>query len=154
MLDPDARMILRRLLGLGTAPKEEGSWCFYYNFHQYLFTEQSDPAQGWGVFGRFGIADDETSPIEDFYSIGLGGKGLIDGRDQDRWGVGYFLTGLSDELPAGVRDLYGDSQGWEAFYNIEITPYLQITPDVQIIDPGRKDQDSGLMLGVRGRMLF
>jgi len=73
--------------------KDEGSWSFYYNFHQYLFTEKDDETQGFGLFGRLGFADDETSHIEDFYSIGLGGKGIINGRDQDRFGVGYYHSG-------------------------------------------------------------
>lgn len=153
-LDQDPRFILRTLLGLGTLEKEEGSWSFYHNFHQYIFTEEADKTQGWGIFGRFGIADDETSPIEDFYSIGFGGKGLLEGRDQDKWGAGYFYAGLSDELPDAVLDSFGDSQGLEFFYNIEVTPYLQITPNLQIINPSNENLDSAVILGARARVLF
>jgi len=153
-LDQDTRLILRYLLGLGTLNEEEGTWSFYHNFHQYIFTEKADETQGWGIFGRFGIADDETSPIEDFYSIGIGGKGLFEGRDQDKWGAGYFYAGLSDELPQAVLDRFGDSQGLEFFYNIEVTPYLQITPNLQIIEPSGKNLDSAVVLGARARILF
>ena len=153
-LDQDPRLILRTLLGLGTLEKEEGSWCFYHNFHQYIFTEEADETQGWGIFGRFGIADDETSPIEDFYSIGIGGKGIFKGRDQDKWGAGYFYAGLSDELPQAVQDRFGDSQGLEFFYNVEVTPYLQITPNLQIIEPSDEELDTALILGARARILF
>lgn len=90
ILDPSRRAILSSLLGFGTVPKEEGSWCGYYNFHQYLVTEEDDKTQGFGLFGRYGIADDQTSPIEAFYSIGLGGKGVFDGRDNDTFGIGYY----------------------------------------------------------------
>lgn len=154
ILDPTPRMLLRPLLGLATVPKEEGSWCFYHNFHQYLYTEEADETQGWGVFGRIGLADNETSPIEDFYSIGIGGKGMLEGRDQDKWGAGFFYAGLSDELPRAVRNRFGDSYGYEFFYNIEVTPCVQITPDLQIINPSRKNQDSAVVLGLRARMLF
>jgi porin len=153
-LDQDPRFILRTLLGLGTLEKEEGSWSFYHNFHQYIFTEEADKTQGWGIFGRFGIADDETSPIEDFYSIGFGGKGLLEGRDQDKWGAGFFYVGLSDELPQAVRNQFGDSHGFEFFYNIEVTPYLHITPDLQIINPSNENLDSAVVLGARARILF
>ncbi len=40
------------------------------------------------MLGRFGIADEETNPIESFYSIDIGGKGIIPGRDNDTFGVG------------------------------------------------------------------
>ena len=153
-LDQDPRLILMSLLGLGTLSKDEGSWSFYYNFHQYLFTEMDDDTQGWGLFGRFGIADDESSPIEDFYSIGFGGKGIIEGRDQDKWGIGYFTLGLSDELPSLVVNRFGDSQGFEFFYNVEVTPSVHITPDLQIIDPSQKNLDSAVVLGARARILF
>ena len=153
-LDQDSRLILRTLLGLGTPKKDEGSWSFYYNFHQYLVTESQDQTQGWGLFGRFGIADDESSPIEDFYSIGFGGKGIVEGRDQDKWGVGYFTMGLSDELPSAVVTRFGDSQGFEFFYDVEVTPSVHITPDLQIIDPSRKNLDSAVVLGARARILF
>jgi porin len=138
-LDQNPRLILEAMLGLGTLKKDEGSWCFYYNFHQYLVTEQQDETQGWGLFGRFGIADDESSPIEDFYSIGLGGKGIIEGRDQDKWGAGYFTLGLSDELPSLVLSRYntrfadyrsvpkksGFSRGsWSKSQNIVLTAVL------------------------------
>jgi len=152
-LDPDPRLILKPLLGLGTARKDEGSWSFYYNFHQYLVTESDDDTQGWGLFGRFGIADDESSPIEDFYSIGFGGKGIIEGRDHDKWGAGYFAIGLSDELPSLGLNIC-DSQGFEFFYDVEITPCMHITPDLQIIDPSRRNLDSAVILGARARILF
>ena len=153
VLDSDPRLILRPLLGLGTARKDEGSWSFYYNFHQYLVTESDDDTQGWGLFGRFGIADDESSPIEDFYSIGFGGKGIIEGRDHDKWGAGYFAIGLSDELPSLGLNIC-DSQGFEFFYDVEITPCMHITPDLQIIDPSRRNLDSAVILGARARILF
>jgi carbohydrate-selective porin OprB len=45
---------------------------------------------GVGIFGRIGFADNKTSPIERFYSLGVGGKGLIPGRERDTFGVGYY----------------------------------------------------------------
>jgi porin len=155
-LSQDPRLILGDILqGLPVTMQEHsGSSCFYYNFYQYLVSDEKDPKKGWGIFGRYGLADARTSPISDFYSIGLGGKGTFEGRDKDTWGAGYFYSTLSDELPRLVRDRFGDSQGYEIFYNVEINPWLHITPDFQIIDPSNKQVDMAYVAGFRVRMDF
>ncbi|MFC1677978.1 carbohydrate porin [Planctomycetota bacterium] len=153
-LDQDRRTILSSLLGFGTLPKEEGSWCGYYNFSQYLVTEEDDETQGFGLFGRYGIADKETSPIEAFYSIGLGGKGTIEGRDNDTWGIGYYYIRLSDELPSALKSITEDPQGFEVFYNIEVSPSVHITPDLQIVNPARSNFSTAVIAGCRVKIDF
>jgi hypothetical protein len=51
-------------------------WALYYNFDHFFFTEADDPAQGVGIFGRFGYGG-EPNILEQFYSLGVGGKGSI-----------------------------------------------------------------------------
>ena len=127
-------------------------WCFYYNFDQYLYTEADDPTQGFGIFGRFGWSSGEANPFDTFYSIGIGGKGLLPERDNDTYGVGYYYLDLSDDLP----DVLGLSseQGVELYYNIEVAPWLHVTPDLQVlIDPGGSDeQDTAIVFGTRLHM--
>jgi porin len=153
-LDQNRRTILASLLGFGTLAKEDDSWCGYYNFHQYLATEKDDQTQGFGLFGRYGIADDQTSPIEAFYSIGLGGKGVFEGRDNDTWGVGYYYIDLSDELPPLLTSTVEDPQGFEVFYNIEVSPSVHITPDLQIVNPARSSFSTAVIAGVRIKIDF
>ena len=131
----------------------------YYNFHQYLYTEPDDPEQGWGVFGRFGCSTGEANPFEQFYSIGVGGNGILPGRDNDRFGIGYYHLNFSDDFPTiAKRSLGGLDEGYgvELFYNIEITPWLHISPDLQIIcNPGGNDNnDTAIVAGVRVYMEF
>ncbi len=150
LLDQNPRTLLEFLLGLGPLEEQEGSWSFYYNFHQYLFTEEQDPTQGIGIFGRFGMADEDTSVVDRFYSIGLGGKGIIEGRDQDRFGVGYFHASRSDKLSNIIASsLFESGDGVEVFYNIEVNPWLHITPSIQYIDPGVRGIDGTYIAGVR-----
>ncbi len=134
---------------------ESRSWAFLYNFDQYIYQEQEDPTQGVGVFGRFGISDGKANPVDSFYSIGLGGKGVLPGRDQDRFGIGYFYTEFSDGI---LLEEFGvnNTQGVELFYNIEIAPWLHITPDLQVIvDPGGvSDRDTAIVCGIRAQMSF
>ena len=129
-------------------------WAFYYNFSQYVYSEADDPEQGVGVFGRFGCTSGESNPFERIYSIGVGGKGIIPGRDHDRFGVGYYYAKLSDDLPRILNK--GSEQGVEVFYNFQITPWLTITPDLQVIfDPGADSRrDTAVVAGVRVQMSF
>lgn len=149
-----ARQILRRALlsRLIEPSQQSGNWAFWYDFDQYLYTEPQDPTQGWGLFGRFGWAPEEFNPAQTFYSLGIGGKGVIPTRDQDRFGIGYYAINFSDDLP---RVLGANiEQGVEMFYNIEVTPWLHITPDLQvIIDPGgSSDNDPAIVYGLRAQM--
>jgi porin len=155
LLDPDPRILVLKLLrpDLVTLDKADDSWCFYYNFDQYFYKESADSDQGVGLFGRFSIADEETSPIESFYSIGIGGKGIIPGRDNDTFGIGYFYVGLSDDLK-NLSDTLEDSQGGEFFYNFEVAPWLHITPDLQIIDSSRENVNTAYIAGVRVKIDF
>jgi porin len=130
------------------------TWGLYYNFDQYLYHEPEDPKQGVGVFGRFGFGS-EPNFFEQFYSLGISGKGTIPARDRDTWGIGYYLANLNDDInPAfGLHS----EQGFELFYNIEVTPWLHVTPDVQvIINPagGFQDRDVAVVYGLRAQMSF
>ncbi|MFM7290378.1 MAG: carbohydrate porin [Planctomycetia bacterium] len=46
--------------------------CLYWNFDQFLFVDPADSTRGFGPFGRAGIADASTSPIDAFLSFGPG----------------------------------------------------------------------------------
>jgi len=122
----------------------------YYNFDQYLYTEANDPTQGIGVFGRFGWARQDVNAPSHFYSIGLGGKGVLPERDKDTMGVGCYFLDLSNDLPCMMHS----EQGIEAYYSIEIAPWLHISPDLQmVIHPGgTSDKDVAVVAGFRVQM--
>ena len=103
--------------------------------------------QGFGLFGRFGFTDGEVNPVQEFYSIGLGGKGLIPGRDNDSFGVGYCYLSVSDDLPRVIERRTQDEQGMELYYNVAITPWLHITPDLQVVEPTREKVDITVVAG-------
>ncbi len=142
-LGQDPRTLIGNVL-LGTSlKKESGSWAFMYNFDQYFYQDKQDSTQGVGIFGRFGISDGKANPIHQFYSFGFGGKGMLPGRDQDRFGIGYYYLKVSGELrdtfPTVLLKRVGldHEQGVELFYNIAVTPWLHVTPDLQFVDAAR-----------------
>ncbi|TWT75612.1 Carbohydrate-selective porin, OprB family [Posidoniimonas polymericola] len=129
-----------------------GSWSAYWNFDQYLVHSGCDPTVGWGVFGRAGVADDRANPLAWFLSFGVGGHNMMAGHEADTFGAGWFISGTSNEvgplLQATLGPL-GDGQGVELFYNWQATPWLNVTPDLQVIVPAREQVDTALALGVR-----
>ena len=132
--------------------KGSGDYCFYFNFDQYLYTDKEDPAQGVGLFGRFGLSDGTSNPVARFYSIGLGGKGLVPTRDSDTYGVGYYYTETSKDLPSILG--MGCEQGVELYYNCALMEWFKFTPDFQVIHPALKNVPPVTVLGFRTTMNF
>jgi len=151
LLQQDKRLLLDALVGNDPISLERSgdSWAIYYNFDQYLWTEDADPKQGIGLFFRFGQGDERNNPIERFYSVGVGGSGVIPTRDRDTFGIGWYLTDRSDQLPRLIERRTRGGQGFEAYYNVEALPWLHVTPDLQVLQPSLKSVDTAVVLGLR-----
>jgi porin len=153
-LDQDPRIVIPAL----NVPinEQDGSWSFYWNFDQYLVASSETPGAGWGVFGRAGVADDNTNPLEFFLSFGVGGTSPIPCREKDGWGVGWYLARGSDQLGPAFDALLqpDDGQGVELFYNIAVTPFFNLTADLQIIEPGVGVFDTAIVPGIRGKLVL
>jgi porin len=155
-LEQDPRTVLGNILVGTPLETEDGSWVFYYNFDQYLYMKPGDSSQGIGIFGRFGISDGKANALHQFYSFGFGGKGMIPGREKDQWGIGYYYLKFSDDLRRVLRNRLGldHEQGGEIYYNFAVTPWLHVTPDLQIIEPARKDTSTAVVVGLRMKVDF
>jgi porin len=137
-IDQNARVIIET----GEIEKKKGSWNIHYNFDQYLYEPKKGSGQGIGIFGRFGASDGNPNFMQYFYSIGVGGKGVISGRPLDEFGIGYYYLDVKSPTftgPFATRSVLGDEQGFEAYYNFAITPWMKLTPNIQIIRPAQKD---------------
>jgi porin len=154
-LEQDPRLLAGSLLTTGSVAsgvqREEDSWAVYYNFDQYLVG--GDDGRGLGVFGRAGFADEDTNVVEQFYSLGFGGKGVIPGREDDRFGAGYYYLKYSDQLP-GLLSRDDHEQGWELFYDVAVTPWMSIGADVQFVDSPLNDVDTAVVGGLRSQIRF
>jgi porin len=136
---------------------KEGYWYVSASVQQFLYQDPTNPAVGWGLFAEAGISDGNPNPIKWHFLGGLAGNSPIPGRQSDRWGIGYFYYGLSNDLidGVGVAGLQlADEQGVEAFYNYFITPWLRLTGDIQWIDTGRDDRDDAVLTALRLQTRF
>ena len=118
------------------------TWAIYYNFDQYLWSPQGQPDKGIGTFFRFGASDGVANPVKYAYNVGLGGKGIVPGRPQDSFGIGWARTQFSGNFVPFLRqqlDLgFSKEDAVEMYYNASITKWLTATLDLQIINPALK----------------
>jgi porin len=168
-IDQNARIIIEN----GGLEKTKGSWNVYYNFDQFLYEPKKGSGQGIGIFGRFGASDGNPNFMHYFYSIGVGGKGVIPGRPLDQFGIGYYYLDIKSPTftgPLATRSFLRDEQGFEAYYNFALTPWMKLTPNIQVIRPtqknvvsvitggipsiNRKSIDTATVIGVRLQLIF
>jgi porin len=122
---------------------KKGSWNLYYNFDQYLYEPKKGADRGVGLFGRLGVSDGSPNFMKFFGSFGVGGKGVFDSRPLDQFGLGYYFINIANPTiqgPLQTRSFLRDEYGFEAYYNFAITPWLKLTPDIQIVRGAQKDQ--------------
>ena len=148
-LDPLAGLVI-------VSTPRTGAWCLAYNFDQALYVSPDAPERKWGVFGTLGIADSNPSAIDWFASAGISGASPIHGRQRDTFGIGYYYVGVSEPLKDLAPRLLPlkDEESVELYYNLAVTPWCQITPDLQVIAPFRERADASLLFGLRAKIDF
>ncbi len=141
---PILRRILERFFPELLVPTQpvnttDNTWAVYYNFDQFLWSPRGDPKSGIGAFFRFGISDGIANPIKYAYNVGIGGKGIVPGRKQDTFGVGWARTQLSSNFIPFLRQRLNlgldKEDAVEMYYNFSIAKWLNATLDLQVIDP-------------------
>jgi len=143
--------------GVGIIPSQEtGSWSLLYILEQKLWVDPYSEKRSIGLLSQWGLADPETCPYEWVCNVSLQGQGLIARREQDTMGVAYFYSGLSGDFkdllaPALPLD---DLQGVELYYNAAITPWFDLTADLQFVEPADSAADTAIVFGLRGKMDF
>lgn len=151
----------------GFASKSD-TYSLFYGFDQYLTTfgepDARGKTEGWGIFGRAGMADGGTgNPSFGAWHVsgGIGGDSALPCRQGkgDRFGIGYAFTATSTEYGPIPRALLGprDAQNIEIFYRYRLTPSIEITPDVQWVHGmlgGLTNGDDAIVAGIRLNMIL
>jgi porin len=177
--DIDPRHLIGELIGVTPVAQKSDNYTVLVNFDQYLWIEGGSlaayqkrveasgypgvgrhhlPPDGIGIFGRAGWAPKDRNVIDQFYSFGIGGYGMLPGRDNDQWGIGWAGTHISSDLRDDVGllgiELNSFEHAFEAFYNIQVTPAAHLTVNSQVIDPALKSLDTAFTLGARLQIDF
>jgi len=110
-----------------------GAWGLYSSFSQRLWQpEGASSGQGIAAFGQFGWSPPSRNPSQ--WSIMGGGtwQGLLPSRESDTAGLMVAYAHFSDTPTLTPSPGQGEFVV-EAFYNIQVTPWLGIQPDLQYI---------------------
>lgn len=126
------------------------SWAIFWNGYQYL---TGDEERGLGIFARAGLSDGEPNPIRAHAALGLGGVGLLPGREGDRWGLGAYYQKLARGVIAEFHGL-DDEIGGEFFYNIAVNRWMNVTLNAQVIDSALPEAGTVVVLGTRVGIRF
>ncbi len=136
-------------------PTLPDSWTIYTGFDQYLRLYSDAPRKGWGLFGRMSLSDGNPTPIRYFLSAGIGGDSALRADKSDKWGIGWYYVGASDQFGAIPQFVFGprDGTGIELFYNFQLTRFLNVTPDIQFIRPEASAlADKAFVYGLRANL--
>ncbi len=148
--------------------EESETWAAVYSFEQFLWQPSGDHQRGLGTFFSFGVSDGQANPVKYSYSLGVVGKGLVPGRPRDDFGVGWARTEFSDDFVPYLRKRFGlgldHEDAVELYYNAAVTPWLSISPSLQVISSGMKktldtsgslkELDTVYLIGVRFGVRF
>jgi porin len=120
--------------------------------------KKSDQGLGW--FGRIAFEPQDRNFIGFYFDTGLTYKGLIPTRDGDTLGVAFAYAQLSSGAQQAATDAgsvgVGAEMALEVTYQAQITKWLSVQPDLQvIINPGgNQDLDNALVIGGRASITF
>jgi porin len=87
-------------------------------------------------------------------SGGIGGRGIIPSRDNDTFGLGYYYNRIQTLRFLSPLGLENSAQGFEAFYNIAITPACHVTLDLQVVEPTESTVKTATIPGLRASLNF
>ncbi len=144
---------------------EDDTWSVYWSAWQYLWTDGElgvpvnlmdgvPDVRGFGLFARVGVADDDTNPVSWSVSGGLGGRGLLASRPDDTYGVGAYHTAVEETKVFTLLDVASATSGFEAFYNVQVLGSVNLTFDVQVVEPARETVDTAVAVGARLNIRF
>ncbi len=109
------------------------------------------------MFARASISDGNPTLYRYILSAGIGGDSRLGCDRGDTFGIGWYYTGVSNEFGPIPRAKFAPRDGnvVELYYNFQVTPWLNVTPDVQYIRPGISAftaGDNAFVYGVRVNM--
>jgi len=148
----------------------QNTWSVVSIIDQPLWADPLDANRDVRFKGMYTITDGEANPIHWSATAALEVNGPIRSRDKDVLGIGYFHS----ELSSGFKDAVGpllslaatletmtptriaieDTDGFEAYYLAQLTPWFALTADLQVITETLSTNDTKLVTGLRGKATF
>ncbi len=146
-----------RLNSINSVGTKKGYWFSSYFFTQNLFQNLQNPEQAWGIFGLYTLSDGNPTPIKWSMLFGLAGNNLLENRTDDRWGIGLYHFGVSQQLLTSLQQLNDPRKsegGIEVFYNLSLNKWSYLSADMQVIDPWNPSKPFESLMSLRMQTRF
>ncbi|MFO1057530.1 MAG: carbohydrate porin [Dongiaceae bacterium] len=144
----------------GSDKIRSGRWGLWALAQQRVYREPGSTSRGLTVFGGFVLGDSRTAEIRWFLEGGLVYQGTFAGRDDDSVSLGVAYGHINGRLINAQKNASEVEQSGEAVielnYAAAVTPFFQLTPNLQIVvNPGAdSDVPTALVLGLRSQITF
>ena len=135
---------------------EEKPWDIALYLSQVFWQAKGDPNRKATILIGGTVGPDNPQFAQYNFFTSVEAYGPMASRPHDRMGVSGWYNWLSDnymDLVSPLIDLQ-DTWGFELYYNFEINKWLHLTPDLQLIQNEREDDDFAVIPGVRLVMDF
>ena len=138
----------RDLTPIDGGPTEDSRWGAAISFDQNLTTD-------FGLFARYGTSSQNEFTPQTYISAGFHWQGPIPSRKQDDLTIGFVNNIFSSDRDEVVANASSFENYVEAYYNLAVTPYLNVQPMLQVItNPGGVEQQTEVIMGVHVGLRF
>lgn len=129
-----------------------GNQGLYIALQQNVYHEKNDKSQGLDIIGQFGGAPENRNQIGQYYGAGVRYKGLIPKRNADELGIATAIANFSSRS----ETLYGQNKESviEVYNKIQLTPWIAVQPDLQVIIHPGGNQKSTTLFGLKTFISF
>ena len=144
--------------GVGlSGKKKDNAWSMTVCYDQVFWQASDNDKKNLRLFTGLALSDGNPSFGRWGGFASVEGWGLLPNRENDRMGVGGFYNQLSSDFKdlvsvvgVDLRNLWGA----EFYYNAEITPWLHLTPNLQVVQNQNEANDPAVIVGLRAVMEF
>jgi porin len=143
------------LPGEGLETETHHPWGVAVYVYQVLWqAEKDDNKRRVQLFTGFSVTDDNPSFSDWDVFASLQAFGPFASRPKDRMGIAYHYYHFANDFVDLINDIPGENiqdNSWdtELYYNVELTPWLHMSPNFQYSQNANKDDDPAVILGAR-----
>jgi porin len=136
-----------------TNDRDRGNWSLYVLGDQTVYSG-AEGAPTVTVFAGFGLSPQEDRNTVHYYAQGgVNVAGLLPARPKDTLGLGATYTGFSNDFVQASRAAGTPVTSQEAIveltYQVVITPFLTLQPDLQLVVDANQSGHNAVVLGIR-----